>query len=238
MDEGMGAVPSAEALARLHNRKDFLKLLGAAGVGAAAGVSLLPQTAKGAVSTSLQPTDFSFRIREQFRPFHLLAKNFVQLDDDFDSNTIADYTVLRPGPPEEDDGFVRSGGGEARFDGQDDYYTILKSDTGQEAPFATVIIDVASLPDEGTVYAGLYRDETEYVHAYYDNDTNTVGLEARVNGVLYEMGTTEPEHEALRRAVQVRLRGQREQGHCAGQQPERPRQLAAAHRAGRILRDR
>ena len=47
--------------------------------------------------------------------------------------------------------------GRLRFAGQDDYYTVLKSDTGQRAPYATVIIDVASLT-EGTVYAGLYKD--------------------------------------------------------------------------------
>jgi hypothetical protein len=184
-------------LAALHNRKDFLKLMGAAGVGAVAGVSLLPGPAEGAVSTSLEPTDFTFRTREQFRPFHLLAENFVQLDDSFNRNTIGPYTILRPGPPGEDDGFVRAVSGKMRFDGQDDYYTILKSNTGQEAPFATVIIDVAQLPREGTVYAGLYDDAPPevytFVHAYYDNDTNTVGLEARVNGQDYVLGTMQPE---------------------------------------------
>jgi hypothetical protein len=200
MDRRASDVSSAEMLMRLHNRKVFLKLLGAAGIGAAAGASVLPGAARGAVSTSLQPTDFSFAVREQFRPFHLLAKNFVQLDDSFNSNTTGDYTILRPGPPEEDDGFVWVEDGKMRFSGQDDYYTILKSDTGQEAPFATVIIDVASQP-EGTVYAGLYRDELNYVHAYYDknndNDTQTVGLEARVNGVLYELGSTQQFEQRL-----------------------------------------
>ena len=184
--EGMGIL----------GRRDFLKLAGAAGLGAAAGAGLLQSGAGAAVTTNLEPRDFTFTTREQFRPFHLLARNFVELDDNFDGNTTGNpsgYTILRPGPPEEDDGFVRVGGGEARFDGQDNYYTILRSDTGQEAPFATVIIDVASLPEEGTVYAGLYRDDLNYVHAYYDNDTNTVGLEARVNGVPYEMGTAEEE---------------------------------------------
>jgi hypothetical protein len=79
MDRRASDVSSAEMLMRLHNRNDFLKLLGVAGIGAAAGASVLPGAARGAVSTSLQPTDFSFAVREQFRPFHLLAKNFVQL---------------------------------------------------------------------------------------------------------------------------------------------------------------
>ena len=185
-------------------RRDFLKLAGAAGLGVAAGTSLMQSEAGAAVRTNLEPRDFTFTIREKFRPFHLLAKNFVELDDSFGGNptgTPRGYTILRPGPPpppaggepgeNEDDGFVRVGDGKARFDGQDDYYTILKSNTGQEAPFATVIIDVASLPEEGTVYAGLYRDEEEYVHAYYDNDTNTVGFEARVSGQTYRTDGSE-----------------------------------------------
>jgi hypothetical protein len=176
------------------DRRDFLKLAGAAGLGAAAGAGLLQAGAGAAVRTNLEPTDFTFTTREQFRPFDLLARNFVQLDDGFDGNSTGNpsgYTILRPGPPEEDDGFVRVGDGKARFDGQDDYYTVLKSNTGQEAPFSTVIIDVASLPEEGTVYAGLYRDENEYVHAYYDNDTNTVGFEVRVNGQDYRTDTSD-----------------------------------------------
>ena len=189
-------VPGVEVLARLHNRKEFLKLLGAAGIGAAAGASVLPGAAEGAVSTSLQPTDFSFTTREQFRPFNLLAKNFVQLDDSFNTNTVGDYTILHPGPLEEDDGFVRAGDGKMRFTGQDDYYTILKSNTGQEAPYATVIVEVASQPD-GTVYAGLYQSELNYVHAYYDKDTQTVGLEARVNGTDYVLGSTQQFEQRL-----------------------------------------
>ncbi len=185
-------VAREELLETLHSRGDFLKLLGAAGVGAAAGASLLPGSVEGAVRTSLEPTDFHFTTRERFRPFDLLAKNFVQLDDSFSTNTIGGYTILRPGPASEDDGVVTISNGKLRFSGQDDYYTVLKSSTGQQAPYATVIIDVASLT-EGTVYAGLYKDENNYVHAYYDKSTNTVGLEARVNGTLYELGSTQPD---------------------------------------------
>ena len=191
MDDRMDGVGNEGLL----DRGDFLKLAGAAGVGAAAGAGVL-QTAAGAVTTSLDPTDFTFRTREQFRPFHLLAKNFVRLDDGFDRNTTGNYTILRPGPANEDDGFVRAGDGRMRFTGQDDYYTILKSNTAQRAPFATVIVDVASQP-EGAVYAGLYRDEFNYVHAYYDKNTQTVGLEARVNGVDYQVGSTQQFEQRL-----------------------------------------
>ncbi len=181
-----------EILERLHSRGDFLKLLGAAGVGAAAGTSLLPGSAEGAVRTGLEPTDFHFTTRERFRPFDLLAKNFVRLDDNFSTNTRSNYTILRPGPPGEDDGTVGISSGKLRFDGESDYYTILKSRTGQRAPFATVILDVASIRG-GTVYAGLYKDNDNYVHAYYNKNTNTVGLEARVDGELYELGSMQPD---------------------------------------------
>ena len=192
MEKSTSDVANEEILERLRSRSEFLKLLGAAGIGAAAGASVLPGRAGGAVETTLQPTDFHFTTRERFRPFHLLAYNFVRLDDRFDSNTIGDYTILRPGPPNEDDGFIQVGAGTLRFAGQDDYYTIVKSDTGQQAPYATVIIDVASLT-EGTVYVGLYKGVNNYVHAYYNESTNTVGLEARVNGRLYELGSMQPE---------------------------------------------
>jgi hypothetical protein len=187
---GVGA--EQEAMGIL-DRRDFLKLAGAAGLGVTAGAGLMQSGAGAAVRTNLAPTDFTFTTREQFRPFDLLARNFVELDDSFGGSSTSNpsgYTILRPGPPEEDDGFVRVGEGEARFAGQDDYYTVLKSNTGQKAPFSTVIIDVASQPD-GTVYAGLYRDETEFVHVYYDKDRQRVGIEARVNGVDYPVGETD-----------------------------------------------
>jgi hypothetical protein len=185
-------VAREEVLERLHSRGDFLKLLGAAGVGAAAGASLLPGSAEGAVSTSLESTDFHFTTRERFRPFDLLAKNFVQLDDEFSTNTQGNYTILGPGPSSEDDGTVTISNDELRFDGQDDYYTVLKSGTGQRAPYATVIIDVASLPG-GTVYAGLYKDDDNYVHAYYNRNRNEVGLEASVDGTVHDLGSTQPD---------------------------------------------
>ena len=186
MEKRTSDVANQEILERLQSRGEFLKLLGAAGIGAAAGASVLPGTADGAVSTRLEPTDFVFTTRERFRPFHILAENFVTLNDTFNTNTRRNYTILRPGPANEDDGTVDIGEGKARFvPGQDDYYTILKSETGQRAPFATVIVNVASLPADGTVYAGLYKDEDNYVHVYYDKDRSVVGIEARVNGVTY-----------------------------------------------------
>lgn len=192
MYESVADAAREDLLRRLQSRGDFLKLLGTAGIGVAAGTSLLPGTAEGAVRTTLEPTDFSFHTRERFRPFDLLAKNFVQLDDSFNSNTIGQYRKLRPGLSTEDDGDVAIANGKVRFSGQNGYYTILKSGTEQRAPYATVIVNVASLVG-GTAYAGLYKDRANYVHAYYNRSTNTVGLEARVDGGLYELGSMQPE---------------------------------------------
>jgi hypothetical protein len=192
MDHRMDGVGTGQETGGILDRRDFLKLAGAAGLGAAAGASLLQAEAGAAVRTNLEPTDFKFTIRERFRPFHLLAENFVELDDSFNSNTAGNYEVLAP---EGNAGTVRVSNGKLSISGEG-HYTILQSDTGQEAPFATVIVDVAALPDDGTVYAGLYKDEDNYVHAYYDRDTNTVGLEARVNGGTVDtLGTFEPDPE-------------------------------------------
>src|SRR4028118_889716 len=117
MDHRRDSVEAGRDAEGVLNRADFLKLAGAAGIGAAAGASLLP-AAEAAVRTNLDPTDFSFSTREQFRPFDLLAENFVQLDDGFVRNTTGNYTVLRPGPPEQDDGSARAGIGKLRFTGQ------------------------------------------------------------------------------------------------------------------------
>ena len=144
MDKRVTDVTGDELLARLQSRKEFLKLLSAAGIGVAAGASALPGSAEGAVRTRLQPTDFSFTTREIFRPFDLLAKNFVELDDSFDGTSTYVYTPLRPGEPAEDDGAYAVSGGKMRFfestPASNDYYTILKSNTGQVAPFETVIV--------------------------------------------------------------------------------------------------
>jgi hypothetical protein len=63
MEKRMSTVANEEILERLPSRGEFLKLLGAAGIGAAAGASMLTGSAEGAVSTRVQPTDFTFRTK-------------------------------------------------------------------------------------------------------------------------------------------------------------------------------
>jgi hypothetical protein len=100
MDKEGTDVPSAEVMARLSSRKDFLKVLGAAGMGAAIGSNVLLREAlsQDTLVSNPLPTDLIFSTQQRYRPFDLLAKNFVQLRDSFDSDTRGNYAVLAPAP--------------------------------------------------------------------------------------------------------------------------------------------
>jgi len=186
---------SAEALAHLSSRKDFLKMAGAAGLGAALGSNILLREAlsQDTLVSDPLPTDLTFSIKKQYRPFHLLAKNFVQLRDGFDTDTRRNYAVLAPAPESNrGNAFVQRGA--LRVNG-DSYFALFKSTTSQKAPFATVIVDVQRFSDttgaENTVFAGLVKDESNYVTAFYNNATKKVGLSARVNGTVTTLGTVD-----------------------------------------------
>jgi hypothetical protein len=185
-------MPGAEALAHLSSRKDFLRMAGAAGLGAAIGSNVLLREAlsKDRVVSNLRPTDLSFSIKKQYRPFDLLAKNFVQLRDGFDSDTSGNYAVLAPAP-ERNPGNASIRRGALRVNG-DAYFALFRSATLQEAPFATVIVDVERFSDttgaENTVFAGLVKDESNYVTASYNHSTKKVGISVCVNGTVKTLG--------------------------------------------------
>ena len=195
MGERASDIASEEIVARLHSRGDFLKVLGAAGVGAAVGSNLFLQEtlSQEKLVSNPRPTDFKFSIKKQYRPFDLLAKNFVQLRDGFDSDTSGDYTVLTPAP-ESNGGNASIRRGVLRVNG-DAYFALYKSTTSQDAPFATVIVDVERFSDttgaENTVFAGLVKDESNYVTAFYNNATKKVGLGACVNGTVTTLATVD-----------------------------------------------
>src|SRR5215208_273363 len=195
MDKGVTDVPGAEVLSRLSSRKEFLKVLGAAGVGTAVGSNALLREALSAerLVSNPRPTDLTFSVKKQFRPFDLLAKNFVQLRDGFDSDTSGNYTVLAPAP-ETNDGNTSIRRGALRING-DAYFALFRSATSEDAPFATVIVDVEMFSDttgaENTVFAGLVKDESNYVTAFYNNATKKVGLSVCVNGTPTTLGTVD-----------------------------------------------
>src|SRR5215203_1858926 len=186
---------SAEALAHLSSRKDFLKMAGAADLGAALGSNILLREAlsQDTLVSDPLPTDLTFSIKKQYRPFHLLAKNFVQLRDGFDTDTRRNYAVLAPAPESNrGNAFVQRGA--LRVNG-DSYFALFKSTTSQKAPFATVIVDVQRFSDttgaENTVFAGLVKDESNYVTAFYNNATKKAGITVAVNGTLTTLGTVD-----------------------------------------------
>jgi hypothetical protein len=195
MDKEVTDVASTEVLSRLSSRKDFLKVLGAAGIGAAVGSNMLLREAlsQERLVSNPRPTDLTFSIKKQYRPFDLLAKNFVQLRDGFDSDTSSNYTVLAPAP-ESNDGNTSIRRGALRING-DAYFALFRSATSEDAPFATVIVDVERFSDttgaENTVFAGLVKDESNYVTAFYNNATKKVGLSVCVNGTPTTLGTVD-----------------------------------------------
>src|SRR5215211_795935 len=195
MDKGVTDVPGAEVLSRLSSRKEFLKVLGAAGVGTAVGSNALLREAlsKDRVVSNLRPTDLSFSIKKQYRPFDLLAKNFVQLRDGFDSDTSGNYAVLAPAP-ERNPGNASIRRGALRVNG-DSYFALFRSTTSQRAPFATVIVDVERFSDttgaENTVFAGLVKDESNYVTAFYNYATKKAGISVCMNGTLKTLGSVD-----------------------------------------------
>jgi hypothetical protein len=195
MERKAGDLFGEEMAARLPTRGDFLKVMGAAGVGAAVGSNVLLREAltqeKGV--SNLRPTDLTFSIKKQYRPFDLLAKNFVQLLDRFDSDTRSNYAVLAPSP-ESNRGNASIGRGALRVNG-DSYFALFRSTTSQRAPFSTVIVDVERFSDttgsENTVFAGLVKDQSNYVAAFYNNATKKAGLSACVNGTVTTLGTVD-----------------------------------------------
>lgn len=195
MEKNTSDVAGKDTAARLPSRGDFLKVLGAAGVGATVGSNVLLREALSAerLINNPRPTDLTFSIKKQFRPFDLLAKNFVQLRDGFDSDTSANYAVFAP-TPESNRGNASVRRGALRVNG-DAYFALFRSTTSQEAPFATVIVDVQAFSDttgaENTVYAGLVKDQSNYVTAFYNNATKKVGLSACVNGTVRTLGTVD-----------------------------------------------
>ena len=195
MHRRAGDAVSKEIAARLHSRGDFLKVLGAAGVGTAVGSNVFLQKAfsQERLVSNPRPTDLAFSIKTQYRPFDLLAKNFVQLRDGFDSDTSGDYAVLAPAP-ESNRGKATVRRGALRVNG-DAYFALFRSNTSQKAPFATVIVDVQAFSDttgaENTVLAGLVKDQSNYVAAFYNNATKKVGISVCLNGTAMTLGSVD-----------------------------------------------
>jgi hypothetical protein len=168
------------------NRRDFLRALGAAGLGGAVlGPGALARPASAAAATHLSPFDLTFSTTEQYRPFEIVAAGFEAVDDGFDSGTRA-YRTFAPAP-EDDHGTIGTRSGTLTVSGES-FFALLAAASGPVAPYAAVQVDVASLSGTNpAVYAGLVADAANYAVASYDRDAQTVTIEAVKDGQRHQL---------------------------------------------------
>ena len=135
-----------------------------------------------AAGSSISPAALKFSIKSQYRPFAVISKNFVEHSDSFDTNQGL-YTSLAPVPPG-NTGSVSIGGGVLSVNSSNKFFALLQTSESPVAPYASVIVDVKSFVgsarSEDTVYAGLVKDASNYVMAWYNNATKKVGIDAVV----------------------------------------------------------
>jgi hypothetical protein len=192
MHEVPAEMPGAEEPAHLSSRKDFLKMAGAAGLGAALGSNILLQEA-----IALDPTDptnpsFSFSIKADYSVFDVVSDNFVEHRDGFDRNRGL-YDVLTPAP-ELTRGGVSLNNGRLRVSGDSPFFTLFQTGKSPIAPYAAVIVDVRafsrSAVNQNTVYAGLIKDASNYVLAWYNHATQKAGFDVAVGGTVTKLAET------------------------------------------------
>src|SRR5215212_1321624 len=184
MDKPSDDIPVNERVERLHSRNDFLKMAGAAGLGAAIGANVLLREAYAVNPTSPTHPSFSFSTKADYTAFDVISDNFVQHSDSFDTNQGL-YTSLAPAPPG-NTGSVSVGGGVLSVNSNNKFFALFPTGESPVAPYASVIVDVKSFVgsarSEDTVYAGLVKDASNYVAAWYNNATKKVGIDAMVGG--------------------------------------------------------
>lgn len=171
------------------SRKEFLRVLGAAGLGGAMlGPGSLVHPVGAAAATrppDIDPTDLSFTVRAQYRPFEIVAEGFAAVDDGFGGG-VGRYRVFAPAPSG-DAGTIATRNGTLTFSGAP-LFALLASRSRPDAPYAAVQADVASFGGDGAVYAGLVAGAGDYVVAAYDRATRTVSVEVAQRGARQVVG--------------------------------------------------
>ena len=176
------------------SRKDFLQVLGAAGISGAVlgpGALLGPTGAAARMppAAHIKPTDLSFAIKAQYRPFEILANELVAVDDGFTSDN-GSYSRFAPAP-ELNSGTATAAGGTLAISGKP-FFALLASRLGPVAPYAGVQVDVASFSGarraaQNTVYAGLAADAANYIVASYNRATQMVAVEVVDGGQRHQL---------------------------------------------------
>src|SRR4051812_12885363 len=145
------------------SRKEFLRVVGAAGIGGAVagpGALLHPAGAAATTTPRIDPTDLTFETKAQYRPFEIVARGFEAVDDRFRGHRLR-YERFAPAP-EHDAGRTRVRGGALTIEGAP-FFALFAAADGPVAPYAAVQVDVAALGSAGTVVAGLVADEANFV---------------------------------------------------------------------------
>jgi hypothetical protein len=74
-------------------------------------------------------------------------------------------------------------------------FTLFRSESHPEVPYASVVVDVKAFASNGreqdTVFAGLVKDERNYVMAWFSHVAGTAGIDAVVDGELQSLGARE-----------------------------------------------
>src|SRR5215203_1543718 len=191
----MNKVPAdmtgAEALEHLSSRKDFLKMAGAAGLGAALASNILLREAFALEPTVPTDPSFKFSTTSSYHPFDVISKNFVEHSDGFDKDQGL-YRVLTPAPD-----FTRGGvsfnKGRLRVSGDSPFFTLFQTGKSPLAPYAAVVVDITafgrSATSQNSVYAGLIQDASNYVLAWYNKATNKVGIDVAKKATEADPGT-------------------------------------------------
>jgi hypothetical protein len=178
-------MPGAGTLAHLSSRKDFLKIAGAAGLGAALGSNILLRQAFALDPTGPTHRSFRFSTTSSYFPLDVISDNFVEHSDSFTSQ--GSYTVLAP-PPVRRSGSVSTGGSTLSVTSTPPFFALFQTNKAPLAPYASVVVDVKSFigsaNKEDTVYAGLIKDASNYVVAWYNKATKRVGIDAVVRGTV------------------------------------------------------
>jgi len=181
----------AEALEHLSSRKDFLKMAGAAGLGAALASNILLREAFALEPTVPTDPSFKFSTTSSYHPFDVISKNFVEHSDGFDKDQGL-YRVLTPAPD-----FTRGGvsfnKGRLRVSGDSPFFTLFQTGKSPLAPYAAVVVDITafgrSATSQNSVYAGLIQDASNYVLAWYNKATNKVGIDVAKKATEADPGT-------------------------------------------------
>jgi hypothetical protein len=112
--------------------------------------------------------------------------------DDFSTDSLADYTALRPFPNEVVPA-LSAGAGRLTASAAQPFFTLLDRGVSPSSTRSVVIVDpaqfIGTASREDSIFVGLVRDSGTYVGAWYNNRAQSSGIDVRVNGQLQATGS-------------------------------------------------